>query len=321
MSGELEKGTEKVEMLARMIATQAPRLEQLTDEQLQHLARAVVAETLKDNLRQRAELAGIDYQAERNTFVERSSRTGSRHTRDAYRRALERMEAWCAVQGITPLAMSPAEADDWIEALKAAGRASASVRLDVAAVSAFWTWMERRHGQLQGRNPFRGSRARPASKPSRKLAIPDESEIQLLEAQAKPAMSAAITCMARAGLRVGALPSLSINGTTWTATTKGKEQSGAATEQMRQAITRAGLSLREPFNGQTAGAIKERFRYLVAELHAQGKLRAKYSVHDLRHAYAVRRYTESRDIYAVQQALGHASVAVTESYLQSLRSL
>ncbi|MGA2641093.1 MAG: site-specific integrase, partial [Spirochaetia bacterium] len=243
------QGREKVEVLARMIATEAPELEELSDEQLQHLAKAVVAEIWKDDLRSRVELAGIDYQAERDIFIERSSHTGSMHTKDAYRRALRRLDDWCATKHINPLALTPAKADDWIEALKAQGRSSASVRLDVAAASTFWTWMERRHEQLQGHNPFRGTRARPARKPARKLEVPSEAEVEVLIAMADPEMSAAIVCMAHAGMRVGALPSLSINGTQWTAMTKGKEQSGTAPEEMRKAITRANLPLRAPFAG------------------------------------------------------------------------
>ena len=50
-----------------------------------------------------------------------------------------------------------------------------------------------------------------------------------------------------------------------------------------------------------------------------GRLDARYSVHDLRHAFAVRFYAGSgHDLYATKQALGHASVAVTERYLRSL---
>ncbi len=277
-----------------------------------------MAERWKDDLRQRVDLAGVDYQAERATFVERSSRTGSTHTKDAYRRALERLETWCAMKHTNPLAMSPAEADDWIEALKAQGRSSASVSLDVAAASAFWTWIERRHEQLHGHNPFRGTRARPSRKPARKLEAPSQAEIELLIAEADAELSAAIVCMARAGLRVGALPSLAINGTQWTATTKGKVQSGTMPGEARKAITKAKLPLRAPFEGRTPGALKERFRYLVKRLHEDGRLQARYSVHDLRHAYATQLYQATKDIYAVKQALGHANVGVTETYLRSL---
>ena len=46
--------------------------------------------------------------------------------------------------------------------------------------------MERRHAEL--RNPFRGTRARPASKAIRKLALPCDVEIRVLEAKEEPVL-------------------------------------------------------------------------------------------------------------------------------------
>ena len=111
---------------------------------------------------------------------------------------------------------------------------------------------------------------------------------------------------------------MSITGCRWTATTKGKEQSGKVPEEAREAISKTGLPLRSPFGDLTATKILLRFIYLVKKLHAAGKLAAPYSVHDLRHAFAVRLYESTHDVYQVKQALGHANVAVTETYLRSL---
>ena len=321
MAGELVerakvKAVERVKAVARRIATEAPRLADLPAADLDRLARAVVAEELKGELKQAADLERIDYPVERETFISRASRTGSARTKDLYRRALGRLEAWCSAQGISPLELTPARADDWIADLRGQGRAPATVNLDVAAASAFWTWMERRHAEL--RNPFRGTRARPPRKAARKLAIPSDVEIRILEASADPVLRAAIVMMSQAGLRVGALPSLSITGSRWTAMTKGKEQSGKVPEEAREAIQRAGLSLRSPFKAFTATRLLDRFRYLVEKQHAAGKIKARYSVHDLRHAYAVRLYQATHDVYQVEKALGHANVSVTETYLRSL---
>jgi integrase len=196
------------------------------------------------------------------------------------------------------LELTPARADDWIEAEKAEGRAPATVRLAVSGASAFWTWLERRHTEL--RNPFRGTRARPLSKPRRKLAVPSDAEIRILEAEAKPGLRAAIVMMSQGGLRVCALPSLSITGTRWTVTTKGKEQCGKVPEEAREAIQKAGLSLRSPFGTTTAELIAKAFEYQAWRLHATGNLQARYSVHDLRHAFAVRLYQATHDVYQVE---------------------
>jgi integrase len=111
---------------------------------------------------------------------------------------------------------------------------------------------------------------------------------------------------------------LSINGAKWTTVTKGREQSGTVPQEAREAITRAGLSLRSPFEGFTTAKISKAFEYLARKLVAEGRIRAQYSVHDLRHAFAVRVYESTHDIYATEKALGHANGGVTEMYLRSL---
>ena len=175
-----------------------------------------------------------------------------------------------------------------------------------------------RHRHTELKNPFRGTKARPPKKPARKLAVPSNREIEVLEAAAEPVLRAAIAYMSDMGLRVGALPALSINSERWTTTTKGKDHAGQITAEVRRAIRRASLPLRSPFKAPTAGAVAKRFEYLARKLHAAGEIRAHYSVHDLRHAFAVRTYQETRDVYSVKTALGHANVAVTETYLRSI---
>ena len=219
-------------------------------------------------------------------------------------------------EGISPLELAPARADDWIESEKATGRAPATVGLDVSGASAFWTWLERRHSEL--RNPFRGTRARPSRKAARKLAVPDDHEVRELEAAAAPWLRAAIVLMGQGGLRVGGLHGLSINGTRWTTVTKGKEQGGELPQEAREAIRRAGLPVRSPFADYSTAKISKAFEYIARKLVGEGRIRARYSVHDLRHAFAVRFYQVTRDVYAVEKALGHANVNVTEGYLRSI---
>jgi integrase len=47
-------------------------------------------------------------------------------------------------------------------------------------------------------------------------------------------------------------------------------------------------------------------------------IKARYSVHNLRQAFAARLYEATHDVYQVEKALGHATVAVTETYFRSL---
>lgn len=316
---ELSKA-DQVKAIVRAVAEVAPELEDLPPEALAKVAQAVMAGDLRDEMKRRVKLEKIDYQSERAKFIERAGKTKSAHTRRAYSWALARLEAWCAAEHIAPLELTPALADDWIASEKGS---SATVRLAVSGASAFWTYLERatNHKVI---NPFRGTKVRPPKDPLPKLAVPSDAEIRKLEAAAEPELRAAIIMMGQAGLRVGDLPLLSITGDTWTTVTKGKKpRSGKVPEEAREAIKRAGLPLRAPF-ASVGLAIRNRFYRLTLKLHSAGEIAARYSVHDLRHAFALRFYESTRiggkggDIYQVKEALGHANVAVTELYLRSL---
>jgi site-specific recombinase XerD len=308
--------SQRAKELVSKLAQGVPEFADLDPEAQEKVARVLAFEEVKAKLKKAVDLERIDYRAERDTFISRSSRTGSQRTQKLYAAALGRLEAWCAVQGIAVLELIPAKADDWIAELKGEGRSAATVRLDVSGASAFWSWMERRHPELH--NPFRGTRERPAMKSARRLEVPTEEEISQMMSAAEPLLRAAIAVMAKAGLRVGGLPGLSIHGVRLTTLTKGREQSGQVPEEVRREIEKAGLSLRAPFADTTAPRIASRFVYLVGKLYASGKIRTKYSVHDLRHAFAASLYRQTRDIYRVEKALGHASIGVTEAYLKSL---
>jgi ribosomal protein S13 len=101
--------------------------------------------------------------------------------------------------------------------------------------------------------------------------------------------------MSRIGLRVGGLPGLSIYGERWTTATKGHEQSGQVPDEVRKAIEGDGLPLRSPFAELTAPQIADRFRLLVGRLLKARQIRERYSVHDVRHAFAIRLYRACRD--------------------------
>jgi site-specific recombinase XerD len=302
----------RVAAVVGKLAHEIPELADLDEATLQKVARLAMLDEVKGKLKAAAELERIDYPAERERFLSRASKTGSARTKALYAAALSRLEAWCQRQGFSVLELTPARADDFIESEKAEGRASATVRLAVSGASAFWTWLERRHSELH--NPFRGTRARPASKPARRLAVPSDKDIETLMAVAAPWLRAAIVVMSRMGLRVGGLPGLAVTGSRWTTTSKGKEHAGTVPDEVRAAISGAGLPLRSPFGAFTAEKIAKAFKYQVRKAYGE----TRYSVHDLRHAFAVRTYQGTHDVYAVKQSLGHASVSVTEAYLRSI---
>jgi site-specific recombinase XerC len=260
-------------------------------------------------------VAGIDWQKEKETFLCNAGRTKSAHTRTAYQAALDRLEAWAERQKTSLLELTPAQADDFIYALRGE-RAAASIRLDISGASSFFTWLERRHEGIK--NPFRGTKARPPKKTARKIVIPAAEEVEIMIRELPPDLAAAVSIMAYRGLRVGTLPTLSIIGDRFSGHSKGKDLSGKLPAPALDAIKAASLPLRGPFAGKIANTFEKRLAWAIEKLHKAGKIQAGYSAHDFRHFFAVQEYRKDRDIHRVKELLHHASISVTENYLRSL---
>jgi integrase len=188
--------------------------------------------------------------------------------------------------------------------------------LDVSAASSFFTWLERRHAGIK--NPFRGTKARPAKKAVKKIAIPSAEESEAIIRELPPDLAAAAAIMAYRGLRAGMLPTLSIAGDRFFGHSKGKDIAGELPALALGAVKAAALPLRGPFAGVKANTLEKRIARAIKKLHEAGKVQAPYSCHDLRHFYAIAEYRKDKDIHRVSGLLGHASIQVTESYLRGL---
>jgi len=262
-----------------------------------------------------AAITGIDYQVEKETFLNNVGRTGSAYTRTGYAAALGRLDAWAARQKINVLEMTPTQADDFIYSLRGE-RGAASIRLDISAASSLFTWLERRHTGIK--NPFRGTKARPAKKAVKKPVIPSAKEVETMLQELPAYEAAAVAVMAHRGLRAGALPELSLSGGKFTTRSKGKDTSGDMPTEAHEKIKAATLPLRGPFAGECANTLEKRIARAIVKLNKAGKVQAAYSCHDFRHFYAVTEYRKDKDIHRVSKLLGHASIQVTETYLQGL---
>lgn len=309
-------GPDTVEKLAQHIAKEIPSLHQLAPEDLEALARVVVGQRLVRDLDRKVDLAGIDYKAEKATFLEQAGRVKSPNTRRAYASALDRLDAFAARRGVAVLAMKARDADDFAYALAAEGRAPASVNRDIAAASSFFSFIERRFEAI--RNPFRGTKARPQKKAMKAAAYPTEKEAMTILAALPPLERAAAGVLLFRGLRVGALPSLTIRGDRFTAWSKGKDLAGKLPSEAFILLRAGSLDARRPFAETSETKLADAIRKRTAKLAATGAIGAAYSAHDFRHLFAVTEYRKDRDIYRVSKLLGHASIQVTETYLRGL---
>ena len=325
--------------LARRVTQLAkgmPGIEDLTPAQVDKLAQAVVVDELKAELRRAIVAERVDWQAEREAFL---SDARSPHTREAYARALDRLGAWLELHALPASNLTPRLADDFIRDLRAqSGRDADSTRLVVSACSSFFGFLERRFDEI--RNPFRGTRARPAT--TWKVAtIPTASETAEIRAAADPQTRAALEVIVSTGLRIGGLPELVIReDLSYYTTSKGKRFLGPepVSEQVRKAIRAAGLDPRRPFSPETfpleesarraegpvradhvVAILKMRLARTCQALQLEGKIGAVYSWHDFRHAFA--QANVGRGMQWLKAALGHSSIAITEHYLQNTLAL
>ncbi|GHT68799.1 hypothetical protein FACS1894110_17130 [Spirochaetia bacterium] len=302
--------------LALRIAKTQPQLSDLNIVQLEKLARIMTTQRLSDELGYAVSLAGIDYSKEKTLFLKSISPNDSACTKSAYKNGMKRLEAYTLLNGIKLLTLTPAQADQYIFALRQEGRAAASVRLDVSITSSFFTFISRRHKAVS--NPFRGTRAKPSNKSMKRVVIPTDNEIKIILNNVPAFEKAIITCLYSRGFRIGALPTLTIWGAKFNARSKQVDISGEMPMEAIQSIKEAGLNSHKPFSAFTSNALKTRIKKQMERLYSSGLIRNQYSSHDFRHYYAVAEYKKNRDIYRVSKLLYHSSIAITERYLQGL---
>jgi site-specific recombinase XerD len=280
-----------------------------------------------DVVNRRIDLAGINWQTEQETFL---NYTLSIHTRRAYTAALRNLETWAGKKGLNPLELNAASADQFIHDMKAHGRAPASTRRDIAAVSAFYTFLERNTGG-KIKNPIRGTRQRPPKENKKEIVIPLPAEYALILASIPSIERAIVETLATRGLRAGALPTLELKGKKYHGRSKGKalKENGkegiTLPQESLTAIEAAGLDLKKPFAWKTrqgtsmnANALERRINSHMGKLYQAGKIRAAFSCHDFRHFFAVNEYKKTKDIYRVSMLLNHENIGITVTYLKSL---
>lgn len=321
--GNRELGA-KVRDIAQAIAS-APQLKDLTDEQIRQVAEKVVFNRYATQLNKAADLFATDYIDAKQTFLHSRN---SKHTRKGYEQAFKAFELFTRERGMeNPLECTPAAADDWIYSMRAEQMAAATIRRNAAAMSSFFTFIDRRtNGAI--RNPFAGTKALPQKEPTKQieteilttnLALFAKDINTIIDNETDIVLKAIIVCMARRGLRAGAFEHLSIHGGRFFTLSKGKRIDGVMPSECIDAIKAARLKLHEPFTQWASAKISAAFEYHIAKLYKAGKISYKYSCHDLRHFYALTEYTEHKDIYRVSKLLHHASVNVTQAYLRGLK--
>jgi integrase len=304
----------KLETMALRIAKESPQLKDLNQEQLEQIAKIVITQRLTDKMNEMSNIADIDYRMEKEIFLKVSSKTNSMETKGLYREALTKLEKYCKKNDLNILSLNYAQLDDYIYSLEGSPN---SKRLWIAGISAFYAFLERRYSSVK--NPVRGTKARPASKPVKEIEIPEDHELPIILNNVNEIEKLAIYIMAYRGLRVGALHGMKVWGEGYQTVSKGKAIHGRFSDEIMLMIRTSDLDNKTPFAGYTTNALKIRVLRAMQKLQKQGFIKSAYSAHDFRHYFAVSEYKVDKNIYKLSKLLDHSNIAITETYLRSIK--
>lgn len=320
------------------ILNTAPTFEELDKNSQKSIIQIAMVDNLKNDLQFKAKIAKLNYDEIKATFL---ANLNSAHTKEAYFRALSRLEACLKISGKSFAELTTLEADQFIQSsfitkpmdngiinMGAEDRAPAAIRRDASAISAFYSFVERvtNHAIM---NPFRGTRALPKRTAKKDIVVPSEADVvailncKLMSRE----LRAAFAIMALRGLRVGGLPNLTIDydARTFSTISKGKEYRGNFDDSIQLPGSKSILDYlkvfkgkRKPFAELSDTKLKMQIAYWMAKINKNGLITSTFSAHDFRHFYATHHYQTNKDIYQLKTLLNHGSISVTETYLKSL---
>lgn len=295
----------------------------ITEKQAELLIKQANYLNILDYMKEEQLIKQIDYETEKENFFKQCSKTKSNHTKRQYRNGLNKLEEYCKMNKKNILFIKAREADDFITEVNSSELSNLSIRALVSSCSSFFSFLERRYPFMK--NPFRGTKTRPPVKNKKRLEVPTKKEIELIIKDiADPLIKVAIIFIMECGVRVGALPKLEIRNNKYYSYSKGKEVSGKVTDKVIKLLAKARrakqnkLNIEAPFKNKSSEVIRNIFYRSSKRLYQQGKIKAAYSIHDIRHYFAVTLYKQTKDIELIRQALNHSSIAITGIYLKSL---
>ena len=323
---------------AAEILNSAPAFEELDKNSQKSVIQIAMVDNLKKDLQFKAKIAKLNYEEIKATFL---ANLKSTHTKDAYFRALSRLEAYLKILGKNFAEISTLESDQFIQSsfitkpmdngiinVGAEDRAPAAIRRDASAISAFYSFVERvtNHSIM---NPFRGTRALPKRTAKKDIVVPSEADVvAILNSKLMSReLRAAFAIMALRGLRVGGLPNLVIDyeAHTFSTISKSKEYRGTFNDAIQISGCKSVLEYFKVFKGKkmpfaelSDTKLKMQIAYWMAKMNKSGLVSSVFSAHDFRHFYASHHYQVNKDIYRLKTLLNHGSIAVTETYLKTL---
>jgi len=306
----------------------SPDLKDLTDEQLEKLARSVVIDNLKGQLITEVKKSTLDIGALKDKWI---SIFNSKITRLNYKHNVDEFLVWLGERSIIDL--KAIDADDYLQFLKNSKLSAGTIRFRIASSSSFCNYLKR--VDVIQNNYFLKINGLPRVRQKQKN-IPSDVEIEVIEQELKKEFNAqgrgaigkkrsarimivAFSLIKNHAFRIGALETLEINNKNqFIADSKGSVVKGILDNECLSLIKEQELITKKPFHNIQTITLKKQFERYFTRLHRDGKIQHIYSPHDLRHYSAIKYYLKTKDIYMTMRFLNHKNVATTQIYLTGL---
>ncbi len=307
-------------------------LDKLNENELEYITKQILVDRLKDELKTEIKMSKVDLDSLQDRWLRGFD---SAATRETYGKSLQIFFDWIELKCLNLFNLNSIDIDDYVNYIKKQYSMNNSIRERIAAVSSFFSFLERH--DIISKNYFKG-----CSRPPRPLEtkesgdIPDDRELETIienlyeelnsdgkgsAGKRKQAriLIAVISVIKNHGLRCGALPSFTIDKSgIYKSESKGSLIKGRISEETLTILVTSGFDKTRPFKDLKVNTLQKGFERFCKRLYTEGKIKTVYSLHDLRHYAAVKHYTENKDIVSTQRYLGHGSVAITQMYLASL---
>lgn len=301
--------------MGKLIVEKQNKQAVITEKQALTLIEKANVLNMLDYYKQEQLIKSINYEEEKEIFLKQCK---SWQTRQKYGQAINILEKYCEEKELDILFFKAKEADDFIMNIKTSKLSNLSIRLIVSACSSFFTFLHRRH-PIAIENFFIGTKMRPPARNKKKIEVPSKKEIEkIIDNISDKAIKSAVVFICECGVRVGALPNLEIRKKKYYSFSKGKEVSGKINDKTINYLKKNKLDLKQPFRNKSSEVIRNIFYRSSKRLYNRGFIKAKYSIHDVRHYFAIKLYKKTKDIELVRQALNHSNIAITGLYLRSL---
>ena len=316
-------------------------------EEVVEALRGLRHDKVKNALGETVKAAQFDLAKVLNEFLADGEK--AERTRQTYRAEIQRFLAWIEREQLHIFQVRRADVNRYKQHLTEKYSQN-TVRLSLASSSSFYAYLEAE--RYLDRSPFAHIKyPRKQYKKSIKtdqgspVPVMSEQEYQaIVEGLAKKAQSPQLPreqvyeraaresarrllpivhMMGTYGLRIGDVLTVKVEeGERFSYRQKGGSIRQKSLRPMTaEILAECGMQKRQPFKGIAKSTVQGAIGRLTKELAGRSVIRHAYSCHDFRHFYAITLYQETQDVYALKEALGHATVSVTEIYLAGLGAL